>query len=172
MSNGSERTPESWVGGLSGLRAEVARLTAENEKLRVDATEAHALAKDWFEESERGFDKLVAIREWFADNQEHEVYEATDEQPAECTEECPACALGAILDARVVTGGALHALGAERDALQAQLDSMTVEAGVKYHPSAGVVPYPGEKQARAVSAGFAGRRIMKRLVGPWVEVTD
>jgi hypothetical protein len=59
---------------------------------------------------------------------------------------------------------------AERDALQAQLDSMTVEAGVKYHPSAGVVPYPGEKQARAVSAGFAGRRIMKRLVGPWVEV--
>jgi hypothetical protein len=66
--------------------------------------------------------------------------------------------------------GRIQKVRAERDALQAQLDSMTVEAGVKYHPSAGVVPYPGEKQARAVSAGFAGRRIMKRLVGPWVEV--
>jgi regulator of replication initiation timing len=35
MSNGSERTPESWVGGVAGLRAEVARLTAENERLRA-----------------------------------------------------------------------------------------------------------------------------------------
>jgi hypothetical protein len=73
-------------------------------------------------------------------------------------------------EAEQIHEGVVRRLAAERDALQAQLDSMTVEAGVKYHPSAGVVPYPGEKQARAVSAGFAGRRIMKRLVGPWVEV--
>jgi hypothetical protein len=35
MSNGSERTRESWVGGLAGLRAEVARLTAERDALQA-----------------------------------------------------------------------------------------------------------------------------------------
>lgn len=62
----------------------------------------------------------------------------------------------------------------ERDALWAQLDGMTTEWGTSYSLSAdpgfAFEEYDSEEQARQMLDD--GDRLIKRLVGPWVEVTD
>ena len=108
-----QRSGESmaeWLGRCSieshGIQMEseaAARRWLARERAAAKAatvpSESDVLARDWYEESERQTDKLIAVREWVHENQSHEIYEATDEQPAECTDECAWCALDQILSA-------------------------------------------------------------------------
>lgn len=61
----------------------------------------------------------------------------------------------------------------ERDALRAQLDSMTTEWGVAYKGfvSAEAVMEIGYEDVAHAHVG-EGDVVVKRLAGPWVEVTD
>lgn len=58
---------------------------------------------------------------------------------------------------------------AERDALQAQLDSMTTAWGVGFG-GVRVARFPSEGEAREYLGRTPGHVLVQRLVGPWVEV--
>lgn len=46
---------------------------------------------------------IEAVREWRDENQAHEVYDATDDEPEECTDDCEWCVLDGILTSRTGT---------------------------------------------------------------------
>jgi len=79
------------------------------------------------------------------------------------------------------TNRELIAVLAERDALRAQLDSMTTEWGVDYEGHDVRPPlYPADTEdsardyatAREAASSSLRFAVKRRLVGPWVEVTD
>jgi hypothetical protein len=141
MSNGSERTPESWAG----LRAEVARLTAENERLR-------AAGLDQAQAFLEGITRRELDRQRIRDIEaERDALRASFQQAEEIHE------------------GVVRRLAAKRDALQAQLDSMTVEWA--RGPSGDRFPTEMNSEVKArYYAAECGESVYRRLVGPWVEV--
>lgn len=86
---------------------------AESERLREQLAKAVGIAQEANDDCRKWAGLLAEaqatiekVREWRDENQEHEVFEATDDEPEECTDECDWCVLDGILSAPSSTGGA------------------------------------------------------------------
>ena len=82
---------------LAAAIEEVGKLERENAELVREVRGQYQWGEIMKAERDAALSAIEQVRAWRDENQEHEVYEATEDQPEECTDECGWCHLDTIL---------------------------------------------------------------------------